>query len=100
VVAVGILAAATPLDDAAGIMEAALDGYLEGLHEAGTVVDAQRMRLFVQQAMRLKYGLGLIRFWLPVLLDERLHPGLDRSIDEVADYWRQFNAWLLDDGLG
>lgn len=99
VVGVGMLVSATPLEDAAWIMEAALDGYLEGLHEAGASVDAEGVRIVFEQALRLRYGLGLIRFWLPFLLDERRHPGFGRPIDDVVDSWSQFNAWLLNDGF-
>ena len=51
-----------------------LEGYLEGLREAGWHGDAEIVRQGYAAAGALRYGIGVLRFILPSLLDPQFDP--------------------------
>jgi hypothetical protein len=71
--------------------EAALQGYLDGLTDAGWRDDPKVVRFGYAASTALRYGVGTVRLVLPVLLDERLHARVEvllgRPIKEVLEKW-------------
>lgn len=84
-----------------------MEGYLEGLLDAGCRIDPDFVRLAYSLAASLRLPVGAVRLVLPMLLDpghqadvERLHLGT--PIDALFDRWATMNRHLvrLGDGLG
>jgi hypothetical protein len=66
------------LDKAQKLEEIALEGYLEGLREAGWQGDPQQVRLGYTAA-GVRYLFPEIGRWLALMLDESLHAGMEQS---------------------
>ena len=73
--------------------EAALQGYLDGLTDAGWRGDPRVARFGYAASTALRYGVGTVRLVLPVLLDERLHARVEellgRPKEEVFEKWAE-----------
>ena len=73
--------------------EAAFQGYLGGLTDAGWRGDPQVVRFGYAASTALRYGVGTVRLVLPILLDERLHARVEellgRPIEEVFEKWAE-----------
>lgn len=71
--------------------EQVLAGYLQGLQDSGWRGDPQLVRLGYACAGALRYGVGVLRLFMPTLLDEALHPMAEqfwgRSFYELCEIW-------------
>jgi hypothetical protein len=67
------------LDRAQVLKEIVMDGYLEGLRQAGWRGDAQQVRLGYAAAC-VRYLFPEIERWLALIRDESLHPAMEQSI--------------------
>jgi hypothetical protein len=67
------------LNKAQDLEEIALEGYLEGLREAGWQGDPQQVRLGYTAASA-RYLFPELGRWLALILDESLHAGLEQSV--------------------
>ena len=78
------------LDRAQALEEIILEGYLEGLRDAGWQGDPRQVQLGYAAAASLRYTFAEIGRFLAITLDERLHvvaqQALGRSIEEVLDH--------------
>lgn len=78
----------------------ALDGYLDGLRDAGWRGNPDDVRRGYAIAAALRYGVGGMGRSVPVLLDERLHPIAERIIgrpfEEFVAASATVQAWLAD----
>ena len=77
------------VDQAQALEEIAMEGYLEGLHDAGWRGDQRQVRLGYAAAGSLRYQFQDVGRWLALALDETLHPIVaqmwGRSIEEIID---------------
>jgi hypothetical protein len=60
--------------------EAAFQGYLDGLTDTGWRGDPRMVFFGYAASAVLRYGVGTVRLVLPVLLDERLHAGIEQLL--------------------
>ena len=67
------------LDKAQELEETVFEGYLEGLHEAGWQGDPQQVRLG-HAAASVRFLFPEVGTWLALILDERLHAGMEQSV--------------------
>ncbi len=78
------------LDRAQTLEEVVLEGYLEGLHDAGWQGDPRQVRLGYAAAGSLRYRFGEIGRFLAMTLDENAHvvaqQVFGRSAEEVLDH--------------
>jgi hypothetical protein len=77
-----------------------LESYTEGLRDMGWHGDPGLVRHGYRIATGLRYGTGVMRVLLPILLDERLHPHLEQilgsSMSEITKHVAAVNEWLSD----
>jgi hypothetical protein len=96
---VNIMVGDHDLSDAPLIEAAALEGYLEGLRDTGWEGDPQTVQAVYEAASRLRYGLGLLRNQMRILLDpERLRSEEERhgaSFAAFAAPYGEFHRWLV-----
>jgi hypothetical protein len=89
-----------PIDDAIRLQDAVLAGYVEGLETAGWDGDPARVRQAYAIASTLRYGVGVLRVTLPILLDEARWPAVEEAMrqpmDVVIETTAGVNAWLMD----
>jgi hypothetical protein len=82
------------LDQAQALEEIALEGYLEGLRDAGWQGDPRQVRLGYAAAASLRYKFNDAGRWLALVLDENLHPMIQQMwgmpIEQVIDHSAQF----------
>jgi hypothetical protein len=73
--------------------EAAFQGYLDGLAEAGWRGDPRVVRFGYAASTALRYGVGTVRLVLPVLLDEQFHARVEELLghpkEEVFEKWAE-----------
>jgi hypothetical protein len=71
-----------------------VEGYLAGLSDVGWMVNAQQVWLGYMAAASLRYTVGAFGNVIPILLDEQLHPVMERSLnssfEDICDYWSEF----------
>jgi hypothetical protein len=86
--------------DAQELEALVLDGYMQGLRDAGWHGDPAQVRYAFAAGSALRYALGTIRLVLPSLLDARNHRRLEelfsRPVAQVLEDWRVFYRYLLD----
>lgn len=94
------------LSDIQELEATVMEGYLEGLRDAGCRTDPELVRLAYSLAASLRLPVGAVRLVLPMLLDpghhadvEQLHFGT--PIEALFDRWATMNQHLirLGDGL-
>ncbi|WP_427004112.1 phosphotransferase [Pseudarthrobacter sp. H2] len=83
-----------------------MEGYLEGLRDAGCRTDPELVRLAYSLAASLRLPVGAVRLVLPMLLDPGLHADVEQlhfgtPIEALFDRWATMNRHLirLGDGL-
>jgi hypothetical protein len=92
-----------PSADVRDFEEIVLDGYIEGLRDAGWVGDPAAVRLGFAIAASLLMGVGGAGLWFLMVspdggaLAERI---VGRPRQEIAAQWSEFQAYLLDLGEG
>jgi hypothetical protein len=73
--------------------EAAFQGYLDGLTDAGWRGDPRVVRFGYAASTALRYGVGTVRLVLPILLDEGLHARVEQLLgrpkEEVFERWAE-----------
>jgi hypothetical protein len=88
-----------PIEDAIPLQDAVLAGYLEGLKAGGWRGDPDAVRRAYAIASTLRYGVGVLRVTLPILLDEARWPAVEQAmrqpIDVVIETVAGVNAWLM-----
>jgi hypothetical protein len=79
--------------------EAAFQGYLNGLTDAGWRGDPRIVRFGYIASIALRYGVGTVRLVLPILLDERLHARVEQLLgcpmEEVFEKWAEETEHLV-----
>jgi hypothetical protein len=89
-----------PVADARQLEAIVLESYTEGLRDAGWHGDPDLVRRGYRIATGLRYGTGVVRVLLPILLDERLHPFIEQLIgtpmSEITVHLAAVNEWLAD----
>ncbi|MBT2550971.1 phosphotransferase [Arthrobacter sp. ISL-65] len=77
-----------------------LDGYLEGLRDAGCSTDPELVHMAYSMAASLRFPVGAVRLVLPMLLDpgqhrdvEQLHHGT--PVEALFDRWGAMNRHLI-----
>lgn len=87
------------VDDAIAMRAPLLAHYLDGLRDMGWAGDPEEVRAGYEAAVVLRYGLGVIRLGLAIVLDEWPHAAIEATIGRpIADYFDQMNAinrWML-----
>jgi hypothetical protein len=85
--------------DAQELEQAAFQGYLDGLTDAGWRADARVVRFGYAVSAALRYGVGTVRLVLPILLDERLHARVEqllgRPMEEVLKKWAEESRYIV-----
>jgi hypothetical protein len=89
-----------PIDDARQLEALVLDSYLNGLRDAGWRGDPDDVRRGYAIAAVLRYGVGGMGRWVPVLLDDRYHPIAERifghPFEKAVATSAAVQAWLAD----
>jgi hypothetical protein len=79
--------------------EAAFQGYLNGLTDAGWRGDPRVVRFGYAASTALRYGVGTVRLVLPTLLDERLHARVEQLLgcpmEEVLEKWAEETGHIV-----
>jgi hypothetical protein len=87
------------VDDARQMEAAALDGYIEGLRDAGWRGDSCDVWHGYAVAAILRFGVGGVGRIMPVLLDEQSHPFVEQLfgflIDEVFATLAAVQRWMV-----
>jgi hypothetical protein len=90
--------AGVELDKQQELEEIVLDGYLEGLRDAGWLGDPQQVRLGYTAAS-VRYLFPELDIWLALIRDESLHAGAEqafgRPMGEVFDRYALMRHSLL-----
>jgi hypothetical protein len=88
------------LADARHAQQEVLDSYVEGLRDAGWRGDAALVQTGYRIAAGLRYGVGGVPVFLPILLDEQRHPGLERLLSQpfptIISNIAAVNEWMAD----
>jgi hypothetical protein len=89
-----------PVDDARHLEALALDGYLDGLRDAGWRGDPDEVRRGYAIAAALRFGVGGMGRLAPVLINEQLRPIVERIFghpyEETVAASAAVQAWLAD----
>jgi len=87
------------VDDAIAMRAPLLAHYLDGLRDMGWDGDPEEVRAGYEAAVVLRYGLGVIRLGLAIVLDEWPHADVEAATGHpIADYFDRMNAinrWML-----
>jgi hypothetical protein len=89
-----------PIDDARQLEAVSIEAYFDGLRDAGWRGDPDGVRQGYAVAAALRYGVGGMGRWVPVLLDERFHPIAERVLghpfEEAVATSAAVQRWLAD----
>lgn len=89
-----------PVGEARHVEALAIDGYLDGLRDAGWHGDPDDIRRGYAIAAALRYGVGGMGRWVPTLLNEQVHPLAERILghpfEELVTASAAVQRWLAD----
>ena len=82
------------------LQDMVLVSYTEGLRDAGWHGDPDLVATGYRVATGLRFGVGLLRQLVAILLDERLHSYIEhligRPLEEIVANLAAMNGWLVD----
>lgn len=89
-----------PAADLGALQATVLEGYIDGLRDACWRGDPGLVLRGYTSAVALRFGIGIIRLALPMLLDEGLQPALEailgKPMDDALPMMAAVNEWLAD----
>jgi thiamine kinase-like enzyme len=90
---------AVPPEQALALEQIVLEGYLNGLSEAGWQADPDRIRFTYAATVYWRYALGAFAGeWVPWMLEESHHAAIEqafgKSIEQIADDTAAILGWV------
>jgi hypothetical protein len=99
-IAASVILMEVPVEEARYLEAEVLESYICGLRDAGWRGGSGMVRTGYGVAAALRYGVGAVRIWMPILLEERYHPHaeqvLKHSMDEIFANMTAVHAWMAD----